>query len=83
MLSLVSTEPSPQPLVSGGGQRPACTSQFSPSTLWVPGIKLSPSALLLYLLSLLCCPGTHSADQAGLELTEICWSLPLPPECWA
>ena len=26
------------------------------------------------------CPGTHSVDQAGLELTEI--HLPLPPECW-
>ena len=26
------------------------------------------------------CPGTHSVDQAGLKLTEIC--LPLPPECW-
>jgi hypothetical protein len=26
------------------------------------------------------CPRTHSVDQAGLELTEIC--LPLPPECW-
>jgi hypothetical protein len=25
------------------------------------------------------CPGTHSVDQAGLEL-EIC--LPLPPKCW-
>jgi hypothetical protein len=25
------------------------------------------------------CPGTHSVDQAGLELTEI--HLPLPPEC--
>jgi hypothetical protein len=25
------------------------------------------------------CPGTHSVDQAGLELTEIC--LPLLPEC--
>jgi hypothetical protein len=24
------------------------------------------------------CPGTHSVDQAGLELKEIC--LPLPPE---
>ena len=24
--------------------------------------------------------GTHSVDQAGLELTEI--HLPLPPECW-
>ena len=27
-----------------------------------------------------CCPGTHSVDQASLELTEI-W-LPLPPEGW-
>jgi hypothetical protein len=26
------------------------------------------------------CPGTHSVDQAGLELTEI--YLPLPPKCW-
>ena len=26
------------------------------------------------------CPGTHSVDQAGLYLTEIC--LPLFPECW-
>jgi hypothetical protein len=26
------------------------------------------------------CPGTHSVDQAGLELTEI--YLPLPPEYW-
>ena len=26
------------------------------------------------------CPGTHSEDQAGLNLTEI--QLPLPPECW-
>jgi hypothetical protein len=26
------------------------------------------------------CPGTHSVDQAGLELTEICLSL--APECW-
>uniref|UniRef100_A0A8C8UFW4 Protein orai-3 n=1 Tax=Peromyscus maniculatus bairdii TaxID=230844 RepID=A0A8C8UFW4_PERMB len=26
------------------------------------------------------CPGTHSVDQAGLELREI--HLPLPPECW-
>jgi hypothetical protein len=25
-------------------------------------------------------PGTHSADQAGLELTELC--LPLLPKCW-
>jgi hypothetical protein len=25
-------------------------------------------------------PGTHSIDQAGLELTEIC--LPLPPKYW-
>ena len=25
-------------------------------------------------------PGTHSVDQAGLELTDI--HLPLPPECW-
>jgi hypothetical protein len=25
-------------------------------------------------------PGTHSVDQAGLNLTEI--HLPLPPECW-
>jgi hypothetical protein len=25
-------------------------------------------------------PGTHSVDQAGLELIEIC--LPLPPKCW-
>ena len=25
-------------------------------------------------------PGTHSVDQASLELTEICLSL--PPECW-
>ena len=25
------------------------------------------------------CPGTHSVDQAGLELTEIC--LPLLPKC--
>jgi hypothetical protein len=25
-------------------------------------------------------PGTHSVDQAGLELTET--HLPLPPECW-
>jgi hypothetical protein len=27
-------------------------------------------------------PGTHSIDQAGLEmeLTKIC--LPLPPKCW-
>ena len=24
-------------------------------------------------------PGTHSVDQAGLELTRIC--LPLPPKC--
>jgi hypothetical protein len=24
------------------------------------------------------CPGTHSVDQAGLELR----SLPLPPKCW-
>ena len=31
-------------------------------------------------LHIFCCPGTHSVDQAGLELTEIC--LPLPPECW-
>jgi hypothetical protein len=27
-------------------------------------------------------PGTCSEDQAGLELTEACRSLPLPPECW-
>ena len=26
------------------------------------------------------CPGTHSINQAGLELTEI--HLPLPPGCW-
>ena len=26
------------------------------------------------------CPGTHSVDQAGLELTKI--PLPLLPECW-
>ena len=26
------------------------------------------------------CPGTHSVDQAGLKLTEIC--VPLPTECW-
>ena len=26
------------------------------------------------------CPGTHSVDQAGLELTKI--RLPLPLECW-
>jgi hypothetical protein len=26
------------------------------------------------------CSGTHSVDQAGLELTEVC--LPLLPECW-
>ena len=26
------------------------------------------------------CPGTHSVDQAGFELTEI--RLPLPPGCW-
>ena len=26
------------------------------------------------------CPGTHSVDQAGLELTEI--HLPLPSKCW-
>jgi hypothetical protein len=25
------------------------------------------------------CPGTHSVDQAGLELRN---PLPLPPECW-
>jgi hypothetical protein len=25
------------------------------------------------------CPGTHSVDQAGLELRN---HLPLPPECW-
>ena len=25
-------------------------------------------------------PGTHSVDQAGIELREI--HLPLPPECW-
>lgn len=25
------------------------------------------------------CPGTHSVEEAGLELTEI--YLPLPPEC--
>jgi hypothetical protein len=26
------------------------------------------------------CPGTHSVDQADLELTEMC--LPLTPEFW-
>jgi hypothetical protein len=26
------------------------------------------------------CSGTHSVDQAGLELTEI--HLPLHPKCW-
>jgi hypothetical protein len=26
------------------------------------------------------CPGTHSVNQAGLELAET--HLPLPPECW-
>jgi len=26
------------------------------------------------------CPGTHSVDQTGLELTETC--LPLPPKYW-
>jgi hypothetical protein len=26
------------------------------------------------------CPGTHSAEQAGLELRDLC--LILPPECW-
>ena len=26
------------------------------------------------------CPGAHSVDQTGLELTEIL--LPLPPKCW-
>jgi hypothetical protein len=26
------------------------------------------------------CLGTHSEDQAGLELSEI--FLPLPPKCW-
>lgn len=25
-------------------------------------------------------PGTQFVDQAGFELTEICW--PLSPECW-
>jgi hypothetical protein len=25
------------------------------------------------------CPGTHSVDQAGLELRN---GLPLPPKCW-
>ena len=46
-------------------------------------------ALVIYLFGVvpdrvsLCspgCPGTHSVDQAGLELTEIC--LPPCPECW-
>jgi hypothetical protein len=26
------------------------------------------------------CPGIHSVDHAGLEITDIC--LPLPSECW-
>ena len=26
------------------------------------------------------CPGIHSVDQVGFELTEI--HLPLPPKCW-
>jgi hypothetical protein len=26
------------------------------------------------------CPGTHSIDQGGLKLTDIC--LPLLPKCW-
>ena len=33
-----------------------------------------------FLCSFGACPGTYLVDQAGLELTEICLSL--PPECW-
>ena len=33
-----------------------------------------------FLCSFGACPGTHSVDQAGLELTEI--RLPPPPEYW-
>ena len=34
----------------------------------------------VYLCSFGAFLGTHSGDQAGLELTEI--HLPIPPECW-
>ena len=34
----------------------------------------------VFLCSFGASPGTHSIDQAGLDLTEICLSL--PPVCW-
>ena len=53
--------------------------------LWVPRFTFCFVYLFWFfktgfLCSFRACPGTHSIDQAGLELTEIC--LALPPECW-
>jgi hypothetical protein len=54
-----------------------CLSELFQRAVWTVSIKQDFFFLSQGFLYIFGCPGTHSVDQAGLEL-EIC--LPLPPE---
>lgn len=58
-----------------------CLSELFQRAVWTVSIKQDFFFLSQGFLYIFGCPGTHSVEQAVLQFTETCLSLPL--KCWA